>query len=198
MSPTESSQGRVLEAALELFVQQGYHGTSMRQIAERAGLAPGSVYNHFNGKEDIFYHVIFSNHPFHKILPILDSAEGEDAEALISNVAHRIYAVMQSRQDLLHLLFIEIVEFDGKHFSQIFDLASPNIFAFIQKLQKEKGQLRPIPDANILLAIMGLVMSHWILETVFLRNINLPMTQDHFEAALDIYLHGILADKGTP
>jgi hypothetical protein len=38
-------------------------------------------------------------------------------------------------------------------------------------------------------------MSQWMLETVFLKNIDLPGTENHFEAALDIFLHGILATE---
>ena len=39
LSRGEKTRQRILDAALELFCRQGYHGTSMRQIATRAGLA---------------------------------------------------------------------------------------------------------------------------------------------------------------
>ena len=44
----------ILAAALDLFLRQGYHGTSMRQIAAAAGIVPGAVYNHFPGKLDLY------------------------------------------------------------------------------------------------------------------------------------------------
>jgi AcrR family transcriptional regulator len=195
MSKGEVSQEKILEAAFGLFVAQGYHGTSMRQIAEQAGLAPASLYNHFPGKEEIFYQLILLHHPFRKILPILESAGGDDAEAMIRDVASRVYEVMRTRKELLHLLFIEMVEFDGSHLGEIFRMGSPRIFAFVGKLQEKQGSLRPVSSADILLSIMGLVMSQWMLETVFLKNIDLPGTENHFEAALDIFLHGILATE---
>ncbi|MGB0129156.1 MAG: TetR/AcrR family transcriptional regulator, partial [Rhodocyclaceae bacterium] len=37
-----------------LFVEHGYGGTSMRDIAARTGLLPGSVYHHYAAKEDLF------------------------------------------------------------------------------------------------------------------------------------------------
>ena len=46
------------DAAIELFLEQGYHATSMRQIAEQAGLALGGIYNHFKSKDDIFQGII--------------------------------------------------------------------------------------------------------------------------------------------
>ena len=44
----------ILQAAAELFSQQGYGGTSIRDIAGRVGLLPGSVYHYFPAKEDLF------------------------------------------------------------------------------------------------------------------------------------------------
>lgn len=42
---------RVLEAALELFTDRGFHGTPMPLVAERAGVAAGTIYRYFESKE---------------------------------------------------------------------------------------------------------------------------------------------------
>ena len=42
------------DAAIELFLEHGYHATSMREIADHAGLALGGIYNHFKSKDEIF------------------------------------------------------------------------------------------------------------------------------------------------
>jgi AcrR family transcriptional regulator len=186
---------RVAEAAFELFVSQGYHGTSMRQIAEAAGLKPASIYNHFASKEEIFRLILRQRHPYHELLPILETAEGRTTEELIQNVALRAFKAIRKRKELLHLLFIEIVEFDGKHLGEIFKTISPRVFSFLDKLPVAKGDLRPISKPNLLLSLVGLVMSQWIIEAVFLKNIKLPVAKNHFDAALDIYLHGILASQ---
>ncbi|WP_370661894.1 TetR family transcriptional regulator [Denitromonas iodatirespirans] len=49
-----SRQELVLHVAAELFTEQGYDRTSIRDIAHRAGLLPGSVYHHFPSKEDLY------------------------------------------------------------------------------------------------------------------------------------------------
>ena len=41
----------VLEAALEVFCEQTYGGARIEQIAQRAGVAPGTIYKHFPGKQ---------------------------------------------------------------------------------------------------------------------------------------------------
>ncbi|MCB1957698.1 MAG: TetR/AcrR family transcriptional regulator [Rhodocyclaceae bacterium] len=49
-----SRQQLILHAAAELFASQGYDRTSIRDIAAKVGLLPGSVYHHFPSKEDIY------------------------------------------------------------------------------------------------------------------------------------------------
>ncbi|MEX2144399.1 MAG: TetR/AcrR family transcriptional regulator [Anaerolineales bacterium] len=196
MSKGAASQEKIREAAFTLFVSQGYHGTSMRQIAESAGMTPASIYNHFESKEGIFRQVLERHHPYHELLPIMESAQGKDTEEMLREVTTRAFQSIRTRKELLHLLFIEIVEFDGRHLGEIFSVVSPKVFSFLQVLDTSKGELRPISKPNLLLSLVGMVMSQWILEAVFLKNIRLPGVEDHFDAALDIYLHGILASRG--
>jgi len=42
---------RILQAALELFTERGFHGTAMPLVAERAGVAAGTIYRYFDSKE---------------------------------------------------------------------------------------------------------------------------------------------------
>jgi AcrR family transcriptional regulator len=47
----------LLDVACTLFMQNGYDGVSMQQIASAANMTKGSPYYHFKGKEDLFVHV---------------------------------------------------------------------------------------------------------------------------------------------
>jgi AcrR family transcriptional regulator len=48
---------RLLDAARELIEQDGYSGASVLQVAERAGVAAGTLYRHFESKEELFVEV---------------------------------------------------------------------------------------------------------------------------------------------
>ena len=48
---------RVLKAATRLFAKRGYERTDMAEIARRAGVAKGSLYNYFHDKEDLYLHM---------------------------------------------------------------------------------------------------------------------------------------------
>jgi AcrR family transcriptional regulator len=47
------TRARIEEVALELFVEQGYEGTSLREIAARLEVTKAALYYHFRTKEDI-------------------------------------------------------------------------------------------------------------------------------------------------
>ncbi len=48
------TRDRILQTALDLFIEQGYETTSLREIAERVGVTKAALYYHFASKEEIF------------------------------------------------------------------------------------------------------------------------------------------------
>jgi TetR/AcrR family transcriptional regulator, transcriptional repressor for nem operon len=53
MARAAGNRERIIEAAWELFWRQGYHATSIQDIAKTAKLPKGSIYNYFESKEDL-------------------------------------------------------------------------------------------------------------------------------------------------
>lgn len=51
------TRGRILEAARELFMEKGYEGVSMRQIANKIEYTPTTIYGHFHDKEELFLEI---------------------------------------------------------------------------------------------------------------------------------------------
>ena len=49
----QRSRATIMQAALELFGNNGYHNTTISQIAKEAGVSKGLLYNYFKGKEDL-------------------------------------------------------------------------------------------------------------------------------------------------
>jgi AcrR family transcriptional regulator len=61
-----STRERILDVALDLFMAQGYDGTSLRQIAEQLGVTKAALYYHFESKEDILRALHMRLHDFGK------------------------------------------------------------------------------------------------------------------------------------
>ena len=53
--PKAASKEAILEAALEVFRERGYEGTTIPAIADRAGIAQGTLYNYFPSKEKLLF-----------------------------------------------------------------------------------------------------------------------------------------------
>jgi AcrR family transcriptional regulator len=53
----QRTQQRILDAALEVFGERGYHRTGIAQITDVAGCSRASFYQYFSGKEDVFRHL---------------------------------------------------------------------------------------------------------------------------------------------
>ena len=183
------------DAALELFMEQGYHATSMRQIADRAQLALGGIYNHFSSKEDIFSAIIIDKHPYKQVLPIVLAAEGDTAEDLIRNAARALVTELGSRPELLKLVFIELVEFNGKHVSNIINEIAPKLFPMFEKMIRVRKNLRKIPPPILVRSFLGMFFSFYITE-LFIKDsvVGKLMPKNSFDLFVDIYLYGVIKE----
>ncbi|MFD0348045.1 TetR/AcrR family transcriptional regulator [Kitasatospora aburaviensis] len=57
-SPRSDTRARIIAVALELFSEQGYEQTSLREIADRLGVTKAALYYHFKTKDDIVHGII--------------------------------------------------------------------------------------------------------------------------------------------
>jgi AcrR family transcriptional regulator len=187
------TRAALIEASYQLFITRGYHGTSMRNIADEAGLALGGIYNHFATKEDIFVAMLMERHPFLDVLPALQAAQGETIEDLVRDAAQRMIAALNERPDFLNLIFIELVEFEGRHVPQLFQIFFPPLMEFAQRFQQVRGRLRPLPLPVILRAFIGLFFSYVITGLIMDSQLSAVPRTAAFDHFVDIYLHGILA-----
>jgi Transcriptional regulator len=62
---------KIISLALELFAQNGFSATSMRQIAKTVGIRESSIYNHFASKDEIL-EAVLSAHGFGFVKNILE------------------------------------------------------------------------------------------------------------------------------
>jgi AcrR family transcriptional regulator len=195
MTKGERTHAAIVEAAYRLFLRNGYHGTSMRDIAEAAGIALGGIYNHFGTKEDIYVAMVAERHPFANVVPALQGACGDSVEELVTDAATRMIAALGQSQDMVGLLLIEQVEFNGKHITQLLKQYYPGLKEFVERLNLVRGPLRPIPMPVLLRAFIGLFFSYYMTERLIIeRQPARHPHHDDFAYFVQIFLHGVLAE----
>ena len=176
-----------------MFLEQGFHATTMRQIATEAGIAVGGIYNHFASKEAIFDVLILEKHPYKQIIPILLSAPGETVEVWLHNTAQSVIAELDRRPDFLKLIFIEFIEFKGCHMPLLSNAFYPQAGPVWARFNPPDNRLREIPLGVVVSSFIGMILSFYLLQ--FMAGVSkIPeiMGNDDVSQFVDIFLNGIL------
>lgn len=58
----EAKRTQIMEAALDLFANKGFHATSIEQIAQKASISKGLMYNYFPSKEELMRCIVVSGY----------------------------------------------------------------------------------------------------------------------------------------
>ena len=198
---SEKSRAQILDAALKLFSHRGYGATSVRDIAEEAGLSKGNVYHHFPDKEAIFRALIDRyfeamsqpEFPFNRAL-----AAGSFPENLEA-IGHSIREIVRDYREYVALIYVDVVEFDGTHVRKFYQNMADRFDAFMKATGMEKELQKKL--ANGLSPVSAVMLSTRIFYNYFTVEI-LFGVKDHFgketdEAVVEIsriLRHGMLRD----
>ena len=188
----ERTRQVIIDAAYTLIIDQGYSATSMRQIAGKAKLSLGSIYNHFSSKEEVFRAIIQERHPFFQILPVLNSVQGRTIEEFVRNAARTLVEQLGHHPDFLNLLLIEIVEFKGGHVPLLFDKFLPMALPLAKHAATLDGKTRNLPTYILARAFLGMFFSYYITEILIGPVMPPEMRVNALDHFVDIFLYGIL------
>ena len=143
-SKNELKRQKILEAATQLFTEQGYASTSMDLIAKQADVSKQTVYSHFGNKEALFSAAIEQKCDSYLMLDF-SLEEGVDLDELLLSVARRFIRMLTSKEALaVH----KICAFESKSYpelSELFYQAGPerltNEVAKLMAVLNDKGML---------------------------------------------------------
>ena len=187
----EARQREIAGTALRLFRARGYHATSVRQIAEAAGLSVGSLFNYFRSKEQVLQ--LIYEHAQVRIEEALDQVMrelGPDPEAALRHALDRYVGLLDQHQDHVALLYQEFKSLDGRAKRQIIDRERRIMATFERILEAgiRQKKFRPQPLAVTVNAIAALGHS-WVTRRWALGG---AVTLEEFkEAQIAMILGGI-------
>ena len=185
----ERTSLRITAAACQLFIEQGYHATSMREIAKAADIALGGIYNHFPNKEAIFSAVLEEYHPWREIPPAVEAAQGETVEELVRDAGERILQAWNANADLTRLHLIELVEFQAQHLPALFE----TFFVRMTDAARKGSASRAIPVAVLARAFLGLFFAYLASGQFTDAALPIDLGPSAFDYFADVYLQGLLA-----
>lgn len=147
---TAKRRAQILEAAVMCFLENGYHQTGVREIAKRAGISLGNLYNHFNGKHDVLAEIATIER--RELGPILDLlGKDEPADEVLKQFLEA-YARSLSEPEIV-ILTLEIT-CEAMRKPDIAELFSESRVMLVTSLARliDRGvaekTLRPVPDTE--------------------------------------------------
>ena len=170
---SERSRVAILEAALRLFSEQGYRGTSIREIADAAGLSTGNLYHHFPDKETLFRTLLDQywaaiespDFPFNKALA--EGAFPDDLESL----ARAAEESVRSYRPYVALIYVDVVEFKGNHIRKFYSEMAGRFSSFLESRFPNgtlEGRLSPGTDPTTALMLAGRTfLQYFAVEVLF-------------------------------
>jgi len=191
LTRAETTNLNIQNQAFHLFATQGYAATSMRQIASSAGISLGSIYNHFNSKEEIFLAIIRTRHPFLTLLPAISDVEGEDLRSFIGAAVKKVVELTEENPEFINIFMIEITEFKGEHAKSLVFQLAPEFQKFAARLRSYQSVTESISDLMLVRIFISVVFG-FILSELLLKNVTLhELTEHSMDALISVLLDGI-------
>ncbi len=104
----EARRLQIMDAALNLFAQHGYAGTSTKQIAQEVGVTEGLIFHYFPTKAELLLAVARQRMGFlNEALGLLESLEELPAREVLGSIVLGWVEMMQSQSDIVTMLLIE-------------------------------------------------------------------------------------------
>jgi AcrR family transcriptional regulator len=190
-----STKEHIVATSLNLFIELGFHATSMRQISESTGISLGGIYNHFQTKDDIYLAVLERYHPWLIIPDVVAGSTGATIEDFVHDAAHRLQVIWDNSPNLMKLHYIEIIEFQGTHLSSLFKTVFQKLTLVIGELTDRNEQFRSMSVESISRAMLGLFFAYLATYKIPHSMTDIGMGTFTYDYFSDAYLYGILTDK---
>ena len=180
-----------MQVATDLFIARGYAGTTLLDIAKKAGVATRTLYQHFGDKEAIFRDVIFARDT--ALIDKPQAEAGEDLAAVLSKTARYAFEVaLRPRSiELMRLMIAESARFPElmSHIgNKIFTRFLENVEHVFAQLA-ERGMIPAGDHAQSAELFADLILGNRTVMIYFGWASAMSAEKD-IDAKVDLFIHG--------
>ena len=196
--PTSEIQTRtkILQAAQKLFAKSGYDGTTIRDLAKKAGVAEGTLFRHFTNKKAIL--IELATEGWVEILTdLLTELSEMSSYKAVAQVMRRRMLNMRPNTDLMKVCFFEAQfhpELRDKIQSEVIEKMTDVTEAFFTTAM-ERGVYRQMNPKIVARVFLGMFAIAGFSQQTLLEPDATPQAmQEMAEGLADIFLNGVLAE----
>jgi AcrR family transcriptional regulator len=179
---------RILTAALDLFIEKGYHRVSIHEIQKQADVSIGSIYKYFGGKEGVasalHQHLIGE---FNELVDDVKEVESSPLEQCMM-IIKQLFKYTETRRNIIAFLF----NTNHSDFLSHNATSSPTPFCLLQNIIEQGIKTGEFKENDSQVATSFLFGS--VTQFIQLRlegDIDKPLT-DYYEAIVDIVRKGLI------
>ena len=185
----EAKRKRIINEATKIFAQKGYKSTNIEKIALLADVAEGTIYEHYQNKENLLISI-----PEGKLGMLLNQLSGDVPEEELRRIIHTIFAFHNNNRDYSTVLVLMLRPNKKFYYSES-NIILDHIFDIIQKIivkgqaiGKFKKNLDPEVYRSLLFGSIDHIMIPWI---IFDRKYDLIKVGDEVS---NLYINAIKSD----
>jgi len=181
---------KILSTARRLFVQQGYTATSMRQVAEAAGIGKATIYHHFPDKQSIVMALLQRN--IARMDEALQRVHAEgDPRRRIQVAAEVSIDFLFESVDILQVARREIPGGRDQMQTGFADFFQEYMDLLVDAIQRgiEQGIFRPVDPVATARVLMTMIQGTFAMA--YLINERAKTPQQAAAALLDVYFQGL-------
>ena len=151
---------RLLDAALEVFLERGYAGATVRTIAHRAGVTEGLIYHYFSGKRELLLALLRERSPAAAAVGLGEHPTKKRLDAALEDLMRRVLDAFENDSDVLLLLFGEAMVDDevAAVWAEIVKESAAAIAVYLVRLQKDGTMSAGPTDTTAQLLISACLM----------------------------------------
>ncbi|MBW4417839.1 MAG: TetR/AcrR family transcriptional regulator [Myxacorys californica WJT36-NPBG1] len=190
----DQTRTRILKAALKLFARQGYDGTTTRDLAEKAGVAEGTLFRHFTNKKAILIEV--ATQGWIEILTdLLTELSEMGSYKAVAQVMRRRMMNLHQNADLFKVCFMEAQfhpDLRDRIEEEVVEKMMGVAEAFFETAM-DQGIYRRMSPKMVARVFLGMfTIAGFSQETIMTPNSSPNEMKDMAEGIADIFLNGVL------
>lgn len=191
----QETRSRILKAAQQLFARRGYDGTTTHDLAEKAGVAEGTLFRHFENKKAILVEVVTQGW-VELLTDLLTELSEMGSYKAIAQVMRKRMLNLHQNADMLRVCFLEAQfhpdlrdRIQAEVISKMSDVAE----AFFQTAM-DRGIYRPMNPRTVAQVFLGMfTVAGFSRDTLMPADASPQEMQAMAEDLASIFLHGVLA-----
>ena len=162
----EAKHRQIVDGACSVFFQKGYHPTSIREIAQAAGMSLGQLYHYISSKDDVLF--LIHKHMQTSWYRQLTDSRIENVKDPLERLALAVrttFDFLVKNKDLIQFIYSESKYLNKEHLQVVLEMDDKNVVEFWREILRDCFKDRkPAPDIDLAANFIAYILVFYALR----------------------------------